>query len=122
MRARLQRGRGRAAGNGPRFGVCCAIPPIVEPGKTELRPRQRITRPLRQRKGLPNRDSAGHERPRAEWIPIPVPALVSDVVPCYLQKEPARKLVNLTKIPVAYLSAEGGYHRVFDHCLAKWLN
>lgn len=45
-----------------------------------------------------------------------------DVVPCYLQKEPARKLTNLEKIPVVYLSAEGGYHRVFDHCLAKWLN
>ena len=45
-----------------------------------------------------------------------------DVVPCYLQKEPAHKLVNLEKIPVAYLSAEGGYHRVFDHCLARWLN
>jgi pimeloyl-ACP methyl ester carboxylesterase len=45
-----------------------------------------------------------------------------DVVPCYLQKEPARKLVNLEKIPVVYLSAEGGYHRVSDHCLAKWLN
>ncbi|PWT98480.1 MAG: hypothetical protein C5B51_29245 [Terriglobia bacterium] len=45
-----------------------------------------------------------------------------DVVPCYMQKEPARKLVNLEKIPVVYLSAEGGYHRVFDHCLAKWLN
>ena len=45
-----------------------------------------------------------------------------DVVPCYVQKEPARKLVNLEKIPVVYLSAEGGYHRVFDHCLAKWLN
>ena len=45
-----------------------------------------------------------------------------DVVPCYVQREPARKLVNFEKIPVAYLSAEGGYHRVFDHCLAKWLN
>jgi len=45
-----------------------------------------------------------------------------DVVPCYVQKEPARKLVNLEKIPVVYLSAEGGYHREFDHCLAKWLN
>ncbi|HLK49625.1 MAG TPA: alpha/beta fold hydrolase [Bryobacteraceae bacterium] len=45
-----------------------------------------------------------------------------DVVPCYMQKEPARKLVNLEKIPVVYLSSEGGYHRVFDHCLAKWLN
>jgi len=47
-------------------------------GKTELRPRQRITRSLRQRKGLPSRDSAGHERPRAEWIEVPVPALVSE--------------------------------------------
>src|SRR5882762_2752517 len=47
-------------------------------GKTELRPRQRITRPLRQRRGLPSRDSAGHERPRTEWIEVPVPALVSE--------------------------------------------
>src|ERR1700688_1001204 len=49
-------------------------------GKTEQRPRQRITRPLRQRKGLPNRDSAGHERRRTEWIEVPVPALVSEEV------------------------------------------
>src|SRR5260221_343790 len=47
-------------------------------GKTELSSRQRITRPLRQRKGLPSRDSAGHERPRTEWIEVPVPALVSE--------------------------------------------
>jgi hypothetical protein len=33
-------------------------------------------------------------------------------VPCYVQKEPARKLVNLAKIPVLFMSAEGGYHRV----------
>ena len=47
-------------------------------GKTEVRPRQRITRPLRQRGGIPTRDSGNHERPRQEWIEIPVPALVSD--------------------------------------------
>jgi site-specific DNA recombinase len=47
-------------------------------GKTELRPRQRITRPLRQRQGLPSRNSANHERPRAEWIEVPVPPLVSE--------------------------------------------
>ncbi|MDP9114781.1 MAG: alpha/beta fold hydrolase, partial [Acidobacteriota bacterium] len=45
-----------------------------------------------------------------------------DVVPCYVQKEPARKLVNLEKIPVVYLSSEGGYHREYDHCIPKWLN
>src|SRR5215469_8943859 len=47
-------------------------------GKTEQRPRQRVTRPLRQRKALPSRDVGGHERLRAEWIEVPVPALVSE--------------------------------------------
>ena len=46
--------------------------------KTERRPRQRITRPLRQRKGLPSRDTGNHARPRTEWIEVPVPALVSE--------------------------------------------
>jgi site-specific DNA recombinase len=47
-------------------------------GKTELRPRQRITRPLRQRQGLASRDSANHERPRPDWIEIAVPPLVRE--------------------------------------------
>jgi site-specific DNA recombinase len=47
-------------------------------GKTELRPRQRITRPLRQRKGLPSRNCANHERPRQEWIEVSVPSLVTE--------------------------------------------
>ena len=47
-------------------------------GKTELRPRQRITRPLRQRQGLPSRNSANHERPRVDWIEVPVPPLVNE--------------------------------------------
>jgi len=47
-------------------------------GKTELRPRQRITRALRQRNGIPTRSSANHERPHSEWIEVPVPALVSE--------------------------------------------
>ena len=47
-------------------------------GKTALRPRQRITRPLRQKNRLPSRDSANHERPRKDWVEIPVPALVSE--------------------------------------------
>jgi pimeloyl-ACP methyl ester carboxylesterase len=44
------------------------------------------------------------------------------LVPCYMQREPARKLANLQNIPVLFLNGEGGYHRVFDHCLANWLN
>jgi hypothetical protein len=42
--------------------------------KTELRPRQRITRPLRQRHGLATRNSANRERPPQDWIEIAVPA------------------------------------------------
>jgi site-specific DNA recombinase len=47
-------------------------------GKTRTAPRQRITRPIRQRGRVGSRDSAHHERPRADWIAIPVPALVSE--------------------------------------------
>ena len=44
------------------------------------------------------------------------------LVPCYVQQEPARQLVNLTHIPVLFMNGEAGYHRIFDHCLAGWLN
>jgi site-specific DNA recombinase len=48
-------------------------------GKTQLAARQRTNnRSLRQRGGLPARNSASHERPRDQWIEIPVPALVGE--------------------------------------------
>jgi site-specific DNA recombinase len=47
-------------------------------GKTEVQPRQRVTQPLRMRGGIAKRNSANHERPRKEWIEIPVPAIVSE--------------------------------------------
>ena len=47
-------------------------------GKTEVCPRQHITRPLRQRDRLPARSGANREKPRQDWIEIPVPALVSE--------------------------------------------
>jgi site-specific DNA recombinase len=49
-------------------------------GKTKQAERQRITRPLRLRGGYAARNSANHERPREEWIEIPVPAIVSETV------------------------------------------
>lgn len=45
-----------------------------------------------------------------------------DAVPCYLQEEPARQLVNLSDIPVLFMTGEGSYHQIYDYCLAKWLN
>ena len=44
------------------------------------------------------------------------------MIQCWLQKEPARRLINLERIPVLDVSAEASYHRVFDSCDAKWLN
>ena len=45
-----------------------------------------------------------------------------DTVPCYVQKEPAHKLVNMKDIPVLDVSTQASYHRVFDSCIPKWLN
>jgi len=49
-------------------------------------------------------------------------APAADKVPCYVQPEPARTLKNLRAIPVLFMVGEGSYHRIYDHCLAKWLN
>ena len=43
-------------------------------------------------------------------------------VGCYMQDEPARKLVNFQNMRILSFSAEGTYHRVFDACIPKWLN
>jgi pimeloyl-ACP methyl ester carboxylesterase len=45
-----------------------------------------------------------------------------DLLPCWIQKEPARKLINLQAIPVLDVSGEASYHRPYAHCIAKWLN
>ena len=45
-----------------------------------------------------------------------------DEVGCYMQDEPARKLVNFQNMRILSFSAEGTYHRVFDVCIPKWLN
>jgi pimeloyl-ACP methyl ester carboxylesterase len=45
-----------------------------------------------------------------------------DLIPCYVQKEPAHKLINLEGIPVLNVSGEASYHRPYSHCIAKWLN
>jgi len=55
-------------------------------GKTRVATRQRITRPLRMRGGTAARDSANHERPRDEWIEIPVPALIDELLFAHAQE------------------------------------
>ena len=47
-------------------------------GKTRVTARRRVTRPLRLRGDMPSRNSANNERPREEWIEIPVPAVIAE--------------------------------------------
>ncbi len=46
-------------------------------GKTKNAPRQRITRPMRLKGGRVSQRAATVDRPREEWIEIPVPAIVT---------------------------------------------
>jgi pimeloyl-ACP methyl ester carboxylesterase len=45
-----------------------------------------------------------------------------DFVRCWLQKEPARKLPNLAKVPTLILVSEASYHAPYDHCTVAYLN
>jgi pimeloyl-ACP methyl ester carboxylesterase len=45
-----------------------------------------------------------------------------DLFRCWMQKAPARQLVNLKGIPVMIMAAEASYHQVYDHCTAKYLS
>jgi len=47
-------------------------------GKTKRAERQRVTRPLRMRGGFSPRCNCSQERPREDWIEIPVPAIVRE--------------------------------------------
>src|SRR5216117_2414165 len=47
-------------------------------GKTHISARTRVMRPQRRRGVTTPSTTAGHERPREEWIEIPVPALVTE--------------------------------------------
>jgi pimeloyl-ACP methyl ester carboxylesterase len=49
------------------------------------------------------------------------PAEAADLFPCWMQKAPARQLVNLKNVPVMIMAAEASYHQTYDHCTAKYL-
>jgi site-specific DNA recombinase len=72
--------------------------------KTAMTPREhiRVTRRLRQRGGVPARPGSLRDRPREEWIEIPVPALVSPTQYALAQArlaENRRFAARHTKIP-----------------------
>jgi pimeloyl-ACP methyl ester carboxylesterase len=44
-----------------------------------------------------------------------------DLVRCWQQAEPARKLPKLAGVPIAIIMSEASYHASYDHCTAKYL-
>jgi pimeloyl-ACP methyl ester carboxylesterase len=40
---------------------------------------------------------------------------------CWMQKEPARKLPNVAKVPTLIVTSEASYHASYDHCTAAYL-
>jgi site-specific DNA recombinase len=100
-------------------------------GKTEQRPRQRVTRPLRQRKVVPSRDVGGHERPRGEWIEVPVPALVSEEMFALAQEQleknkrhSPRRTIEPTLLQGMLVCEQCGYglYRTSTHTSKQKLN
>lgn len=45
-----------------------------------------------------------------------------DLAKCWLQKQPARLLPNLQKVPTLVLTSEASYHASYDHCTVKYLD
>jgi pimeloyl-ACP methyl ester carboxylesterase len=43
------------------------------------------------------------------------------LVTCWKQKEPARQLINLQKMPIMVLTSEASYHAPYDHCTVTYL-
>ena len=41
------------------------------------------------------------------------------LIPCWIHKEPAHKLINVEGIPVRNVSAEASYHRPYAHCVGQ---
>jgi pimeloyl-ACP methyl ester carboxylesterase len=44
-----------------------------------------------------------------------------DVSKCWMQKEAARQLPKLQKIPILIVTSEASYHAAYDHCTVKYL-
>jgi len=79
-----------------------------------------ITRPFGVTRGPmtydpPIKDAAELQLVRQEKADAP------DLVRCFQQAAPARRLPHLAGIPILILTSEASYHAPYDHCTAKWL-
>jgi pimeloyl-ACP methyl ester carboxylesterase len=61
------------------------------------------------------------EHPADLDIVVQEKADAPDLARCYAQKEPARQLPNLQKMPILMLTSEASYHAPYDHCTVRFL-
>jgi pimeloyl-ACP methyl ester carboxylesterase len=60
--------------------------------------------------------------PNAENLStVTIPAPDASHYESILQAEPAKKLVNLSKVPTLVVTAEASYHAPYDHCTVQFL-
>jgi pimeloyl-ACP methyl ester carboxylesterase len=52
---------------------------------------------------------------------VVIPAKDADHDACVMQREPARKLVNLVNTPVLVVTGEASYHAPYDYCTVTYL-
>ena len=50
-----------------------------------------------------------------------IPSAAQGLLNCTRQAEPAKKLVNLAKVPVALVTGEASYHAPYDYCTVGFL-
>ena len=52
---------------------------------------------------------------------VTIPPPKEGLTPCTIQASPAKKLVNVAKVPVIIITGEASYHAPYDYCTVKFL-
>ena len=79
-----------------------------------------VTRPWGVTRGPLTFDPPLADATQMKFVKQPAPD-APDLVACWLQAEPARKLVNLAGVPILIVTAEASYHAPYDHCTSRFL-
>ena len=59
--------------------------------------------------------------PFTDLVTEVIPAAAANLTSCTQQKEPVKKLTNLSKVPVLLLTGEASYHAPYDYCMVRYL-
>lgn len=59
--------------------------------------------------------------PSVDLIQENVPAVNVNVSACIRQKEPAKRLINLAKVPILFYTSEASFHAFYDDCTYDYL-